>query len=109
MAENQEKRIADLEAALKKASTDLKEAEKKASTNETETKELKSELEKNQKAQHEQLVNETLEARKQAGIAGKEDEEKTMLTAQSDEVLKIMKSDAEKNRFNHQNQRKNSP
>jgi hypothetical protein len=97
MAENpQEKRIADLEASLQKAAADLKEAEKKAATNETETKELKAELDKIKAAQHEQLVNEAYEARKQAGISGEEQVERKMLTAQDDSVLKIMKSDAEK-------------
>jgi len=48
------------------------------------------------KESHEALVNETYQARAKAGIAGKETEEKTMLSAQADEVLKLFKSDAEK-------------
>jgi hypothetical protein len=94
MGENQEKRIAELENQLKQASDSLKTAETKAQTQETAISEFKAELEKIKKAEHDTLVNETFEARRQAGLAGKEDEEKTMLQAQVDSTLKILKSDA---------------
>lgn len=89
MSESQDKKLAALEAANK-------EWQEKAEANAATVKELKAQLEAIQKAQHEALVAEVLAVRKEAGLADKEEAEKTMLTAMTNDVLAIMKSDAQK-------------
>lgn len=96
LTEIENQKIADLEAANAKLSKDLEAAAKKASDNEAETKTLKAQLDKISKEQHDALVNETFEARLKAGIAGKPEDEKTLLAAQSNETLTILKNDAVK-------------
>ncbi|MDT8782523.1 MAG: hypothetical protein IAX22_07780 [Candidatus Bathyarchaeota archaeon] len=94
LTEIENQKIADLEAANAKLSKDLEAAAKKASDNEAETKTLKAHLDKISKEQHDALVNETYEARLKAGLAGKPEDEKTLLTAQSNQTLTILKNDA---------------
>jgi hypothetical protein len=89
-------KIEELTAELDKTRKELEASTKKAEANESAAKELKARLDKIEKEAHDALVNETYQARKQAGLAGKEDEERTMLTAQTDAVLKMLKTDAEK-------------
>ena len=96
MTEIENQKIADLEAANTKLSKDLEAAAKKASENEAETKTLKAQLDKISKEQHDAFVNEAYEARLKAGLAGKPEDEKIMLSAQSNETLTILKNDAVK-------------
>jgi hypothetical protein len=96
LTENENRKIADLEAANTKLSKDLEAAVAKATANETQVTALKASLDKIQKASHEALVNEVYEARAKAGIAGKIEDEKTLLTAQTNETLTLLKSDAAK-------------
>lgn len=89
-------KIAELEKANAKLTKDLEASVAKASANETQVTALKASLDKIQKDTHQTLVNEVYEARSKAGIAGKVEDEKTLLTAQSNETLTIFKADAQK-------------
>jgi hypothetical protein len=92
--ENQ--KIAELEKTNQKLNIELEAAVTKAAANEETAKALKAQLDTIVKAQHEVLVTETLAARVKAGIAGKLDDEKTLLTAQTDTTLTLLRADAEK-------------
>jgi hypothetical protein len=95
LTENEnEQKIASLEQANTTLTKDLEAAVVKADANGKTVEILKAQLDKIQKETHNRLVTETFGARVEAGVAGKPDEEKTMLTAQTDETLTILKTDA---------------
>lgn len=105
-----EKKMANLEQENKKLHTDLEAAKQASAGKDNEIKDLKAALEKAPKSEeveeiknklaaiekekHDTLIAETLKARQDAGIAGKEDEEKTLLAALDDKVLAVWKADA---------------
>ncbi len=92
LTDNPEKTVS-LEAELKKT---VDQAKKDAEANTKTINELKAELEAIKKASHDKLVNETFEARKQAGITGKVEDEMKFLLAQTNETLEFLKADAAK-------------
>ncbi len=57
-------------------------------------KAMKAQLDGLIKEKHDGLVGEVFKARVDAGVAGKEDEEKAMLAAFDDKMLLVMKADA---------------
>jgi hypothetical protein len=91
-----EKKVAGLEQANQKLTSDLEAAVSKATEGENTVKTLKGQLDGILKAQHEELVAATLGVRVKAKVAGKPEDEKTMLAALPNETLIILKADAEK-------------
>lgn len=108
--ENEKEKLANLEKEHSKLKSDF-EAVKKAAADKDkvieelkaqlekapkadEVKELKAKLEDIEKEKHGTLVAETLKARIDAGVAGKEDVEKEMLAKLDDSVLAVWKADA---------------
>ena len=90
----------DIEAAKQASASkddevkDLKAKLETASTASTEVKELKAQLDAIKKEKHDGLVAETLKIRREAGIAGKEDEEKALLAGLDDKTLEVWRADA---------------
>ena len=91
---NLEEKMANLEQANKKLQTDYEAAKAKAETATEDAKTLKAKFDALEKAKHDGLVADTLKARADAGLAGKEDEEKKLLAALSDDALAVLKADA---------------
>ena len=94
LTEKLEEKVANLEQANGKLTLDLQAATQKANTAATSAETLKTQLDAMQKEKHDALVTECLKARSEAGIAGKEAEEKERLAKLGDETLAMMKADA---------------
>jgi len=88
--------MASLEQTKAKLTKDLEAATQKATGAASAAETLKAQLEAMQKEKHDVLVAECLRARAEAGIAGKENEEKEKLAKLSDETLALLKADAQK-------------
>jgi hypothetical protein len=87
-------KLANLEQANKKLQTDYEAAKAEAKTATEDAKTLKAKFDALEKAKHEGLVADTLKARADAGLAGKEADEKTLFAALSDDALAVLKADA---------------
>jgi hypothetical protein len=96
LTDEEKEKIAGLEKTNRKLEEDLKAANAKAKENEDNYKTLKAQLDVIVKAQHDELVTVTLAARVKAKVAGKPEDEKTLLAALPNETLTILKADAEK-------------
>ena len=86
--------MANLEQANKKLQTDYEAAKAEAKTATEDAKTLKAKFDAFEKARRDSLIADTLKARADAGLAGKEDIEKTLLAALSDDALAVLKADA---------------
>jgi len=91
---NLEEKMANLEQANKKLQTDYEAAKAKAETATEDAKTLKAKFDALEKAKHEGLVADTLKARADAGLAGKEEADRALLAALSDDALAVLKADA---------------
>jgi hypothetical protein len=91
---NLEEKMANLEQANKKLQTDYEAAKAKAETATEDAKTLKAKFDALEKAKHDCLVADTLKARADAGLAGKEEADRAFLAALSDEALAVLKADA---------------
>jgi hypothetical protein len=87
-------KLANLEQANKKLQTDYEAAKAEAKTATDDAKTLKAQFAAIEKARHDSLVADTLKARADAGLAGKETEDRTLLAALSDDALAVLKADA---------------
>jgi hypothetical protein len=91
---NLEEKMANLEQQNKKLQTDYEAAKAKAETATEDAKTLKAKFDALEKAKHDCLVADTLKARADAGLAGKEEADRAFLAALSDEALAVLKADA---------------
>jgi hypothetical protein len=91
---NLEEKMANLEQANQKLHNDYEAAKAEANKATDDAKTLKAKFDALEKAKHESLVADTLKARADAGLAGKEEAEKLLLAALSDEALAVLKADA---------------
>ena len=91
---NLEEKMANLEHQNKKLQTDYEAATAKAETATEDAKTLKAKFEALEKARHDGLVADTLKARADAGLAGKEEVDRPLFAAWSDDALAVLKADA---------------
>jgi predicted nuclease with TOPRIM domain len=91
---NLEEKMANLEQANQKLHNDYEAAKAEANKATDDAKTLKAKFDALEKAKHEGLVADTLKARADAGLADKEETEKTLLAALSDEALAVLHADA---------------
>jgi hypothetical protein len=96
LSEKLEEKMASLEQINQKLTKDLEAATAKAAAAASTAETLKAQVETMQKEKHDTLVAECLKARSDAGIAGKEDQEKEKLAKLNDETLILLKADASK-------------
>jgi hypothetical protein len=94
LSEKLEQKMASLEQTNAKLTKDLEAATQKATAAASTTETLKAQLDAMQKEKHDVLVAECLRARIEAGMAGKDIEEKEKLAKLSDETLSLLKADA---------------
>ena len=87
-------KLANLEQQYKKLQTDYEAAKAEAKTATEDAKTLKAKFDALEKARHDGLVADTLKARAEAGLAGKEESDRTLLAALSDDALAVLKADA---------------
>jgi hypothetical protein len=87
-------KLANLEQQYKKLQTDYEAAKAEAKTATEDAKTLKAKFDALEKARHDGLVADTLKARADAGLAGKEIEDRTLLAALSDDALAVLHADA---------------
>jgi LysM repeat protein len=87
-------KLANLEQQYKKLQTDYEAAKAETKTATEDAKTLKAKFDALEKARHDGLVADTLKARADAGLAGKEEADKTFLAALSDDALAVLKADA---------------
>ncbi len=96
LSEKENEKFVALEQNNQKLETALKKAQEDASTNKTKVEELGAKLKAFEDEKHAGLVEQAYKARVKAGVAGEEAKEREMLTAQADNVLKMLAVDAEK-------------
>ena len=91
---NLEEKMANLEQQNKKLQTDYEAAKAEALKATEDAKTLKAKFDAFEKAKHDSNIADTLKARADAGLAGKEADEKVLLAALSDDALAVLKADA---------------
>ncbi len=94
LSEKLEQKVASLEQTNAKLTKDLEAATARATEAASTAETFKTQLEAIRKEKHDALTAECFQARVDAGIAGKEDEEKAKLAKLSDETLALLKADA---------------